>query len=128
VGDAAGHVRSAEGGRQHADALHAVLKCHDDGVRSDERAEQFAGGFRVVQLHREEDDVGLADRRRILGRIDAIEVKIAERADDGQSLRPQGLEVRATCDERNVRAAAGAPRPATADLPAPRRRPSRPES
>ncbi len=99
-----GDMRTSHGAGQRLDAVHAVLKRHDERVGSDERRQHSCRLFGVVQFDGEEDDIDGADRGGVVGRLHARHLVIALRTVDSKTALAKSRKMRAAGDERHVRA------------------------
>ena len=58
--------------------------------------------FRIPKLDRKQDDIDRPDVGRIVGHLRILEMQIAERAFDDQSIVADGVEMRSARDEGHV--------------------------
>src|SRR5438876_603445 len=94
----------------------AVLRGHDDGVRTEQRTERRRDGRQTVRLDAEDDDVRRADRVQIAGHF-RPDVKIPFGAEHAKAPLAHGLQVRTAREQHDVGTGARQPR---ADVPADR--------
>jgi hypothetical protein len=98
---------AAEDRAQAVPPVHPVLQRDHRGGRADERRDGLGGLRGIVLIDREDDEVGGANRRRVIGRGNASQVQVAIGARKPQALRPQGRQMRAARDEMNILAGGG---------------------
>jgi hypothetical protein len=104
VGGAAEQMLAVDHRGDHVVLLHAVLQRDDAGVRADDRQDRFRGRFGVAQLHREDHHVDLAEGRGIVGCLHLGQMDRPV-AFEREAVLLHGLQMLATRDERDVRAA-----------------------
>ncbi len=102
VADAAHEVLAAERARQHVVRLDSILQGDHCGVGADQRGDLARRFLRAPQLHREEDQVDGADRRRVVGDADRLEVEVTPWARDPQPAFAHRRELPSARDERHV--------------------------
>src|SRR5262249_905808 len=99
---------SANGGviakdrRESLDAVDPVLKCDHTSVGADEGARLLTRRLRVPELYGEQDDVDRSDPLGIIGDVDVLQMKVAQRAFDLEALLPNGFAIPSTPDEHHL--------------------------
>src|SRR5262249_9321747 len=92
----------AEGRGETRAAVYAVLKRNHAGVGTYERARLLAGRLRIPQLDGEQHHVDRSNLLRVVGNVEILEMKVAERALYAQAIAANGIAMRATRNEGHV--------------------------
>ena len=105
--EAAEHALGAEGVGELGGRVDAVEEGDDEGVGAEERPHRLRGLGDLPGLHAEEDRVGRAERRRVVGGAGGVDREVAGDAADAEAVLPDGAEVVAPGDEGDVLAGLG---------------------
>ena len=107
VGRAPDDGPGAQPASQDLLGVDAVLQRDDDGVPAHHRRDGGGRRLGVVELDGEQNNVDRTDAPGIVGGLEGMDARVAERALDPEAGGAHGLQVRAAGDEGNLGAGAG---------------------